>query len=264
MIIGIIDGSVAAYDISSLSLVQQLTETKDCSMFAVNERTSLLCVAGKKKFDVFVWQGTQQGFVHRKEISRSESPRGLFCLRSGTGAVVGNKRSYDHVDLVSGAAPVKLLDLDREHKMVGIELPAIKTRSSCYLLSNVTQGVLVDMAPFLPLQGGGPAGTTIQGRRASRPSSTGLAGRAGATTATVVGGNSAPSGVLAGPPPPRADERLEWSSLPIALQLQKPFIVSLLKDCVEIHDLVTLSMLQRLNLTSAPALTPINNAGTNP
>jgi len=93
---------------NNLAPLQQLAETKGCLLYTINEATSLLCVGSKKKIDIFVWQGTQLGFAHRKEFIRAESPRGLFCLRTGTGVIVGNKRTYDHVDLVSGSNPVKV------------------------------------------------------------------------------------------------------------------------------------------------------------
>jgi hypothetical protein len=61
-------------------------------------------------------------------------------------------------------------------------------------------------------------------------------------------------------PSPRSDERLEWSSPPVKLILSRPYIISLLTDNIEIHDMVTLSSLQKIRLTSGPAQTPISNA----
>lgn len=62
-------------------------------------------------------------------------------------------------------------------------------------------------------------------------------------------------------PPPRADERLEWSSPPIALILSLPFIITLLSDAIELHDISTLSALQKIRITTPPpTLSPISNA----
>jgi len=59
---------------------------------------------------------------------------------------------------------------------------------------------------------------------------------------------------------PRTEERMEWSSPPVMLLHSVPYIISLLIDSIEIHDMVTLSSLQKLRLTSSPAQTPISNA----
>lgn len=48
-----------------------------------------------------------------------------------------------------------------------------------------------------------------------------------------------------------SDVRLEWASAPISLHFINPFIVSLLSDSLEIHDVASLSTLQRIALPSS-------------
>ena len=47
-----------------------------------------------------------------------------------------------------------------------------------------------------------------------------------------------------------AEERLEWSGQPITIETVNPFLVSLLADSVEIHDLVSLQPLQKIQISS--------------
>ncbi len=74
-----------------------------------------------------------------------------------------------------------------------------------------------------------------------------------------------------------SEERLEWAAQPISSSVVNPFIVSLLGDMVEIHDLGSLQSLQRVQITSpSPHLlsicvghveavpTPFSNVAINP
>ncbi len=47
-----------------------------------------------------------------------------------------------------------------------------------------------------------------------------------------------------------SEERLEWSAHPASLHLVNPFLVSLLPEAVEVHDLVSLQGLQRVQISS--------------
>ena len=47
-----------------------------------------------------------------------------------------------------------------------------------------------------------------------------------------------------------SEERLEWAGQPISASVVNPFIVSLLGDMVEVHDLGSLQSLQRVQITS--------------
>ena len=102
-----------------------------------------------------------------------------------------------------------------------LEIPTLKMRRGCVLVSNSTQGLLLDLQAY------------------------------------ELHDNTQRSG----PPPPRADERLEWSAVAISLHLSLPYIISLENDGIEIHDVVSLASLQKLRLTSSsPAMVPITNA----
>ena len=204
------DGLVTVFDLDSMSMMQQIPNTRGVTSFSINESTSVLVAAGKRKVDILIW--TEKGLVHRREISLSESPRAVECLKSGTGAIVGYKRSYEYVDLMPTATHngLKVMDVGREHRMMILELPPLKLRSACILVSNGIQGALVDLHQYEP-------GHTVA-------------------------------------PPPRSDERLEWTAAPISVHLCMPYIISLQADGIEVHDVVTLSSLQRIRLT------PITNA----
>jgi hypothetical protein len=46
------------------------------------------------------------------------------------------------------------------------------------------------------------------------------------------------------------EERLEWSSPPLSCQVSTPFLLSVLNDGIEIHDLKTLTVLQKILVPS--------------
>jgi hypothetical protein len=48
-----------------------------------------------------------------------------------------------------------------------------------------------------------------------------------------------------------SEERIEWVSPPISVQIMNPYLLSLLTDSsVEIHELATLSSIQRIQISS--------------
>lgn len=49
------------------------------------------------------------------------------------------------------------------------------------------------------------------------------------------------------------EQRIEWSTAPNQLTVTSPFLVSLLQDSVEVHDIYTLSSLQRIKFV-APSI----------
>lgn len=55
--------------------------------------------------------------------------------------------------------------------------------------------------------------------------------------------------------------RLEWSSPVVSLHLQMPFLVSFLTDAVEIHDIATLTCLQRLAIPGALSISTSSFSG---
>ena len=130
---------ITVFNLDSLEIFQQLAGSRGCTLYSTNEDTNLLLAAGKKKIDIYVWEDAL-GLVHRREIPLAESPKLVSCLSSGAAAVLGLKRTYEYVSLIpkasSAVSIVKMMDVNRDHRMVTLELPAIKTRASSVLLSN--------------------------------------------------------------------------------------------------------------------------------
>jgi hypothetical protein len=74
-------------------------------------------VAVKRKILIFGWQGTN--FVMRKEILVVDSPKLLVCVSNNI--IVGYKKHYEVIDIASSTS-TRLLDIDREHKLVSLEV----------------------------------------------------------------------------------------------------------------------------------------------
>lgn len=142
VLIGIVDDCIMVYDIGNLQCIGQLLDTKGCQLFSVHEPSSLLCVVNKKKITLYNWKGS--GFIPKREIILSETPK-FVCSLSGA-VIAGVKKQYELIDL-SSFKTFKLLDLEKEHQMVGTEIPAdtITDKGSRLLLSvSSTVGALLD------------------------------------------------------------------------------------------------------------------------
>jgi hypothetical protein len=147
VVIGIMDGMIMAYDSQTLQLLSQLLDTKGCHLYAVHERTSLLVVANKKKISIYLWQDS--GIVPKREINTTEVPKSLLCVAGAV--IVGYKKFYEVIDLHDATMPSsRLLDFDKEHRTVGIELAGVPGRPSSALLSVGAglQGAMLDMSSF--------------------------------------------------------------------------------------------------------------------
>ena len=48
------------------------------------------------------------------------------------------------------------------------------------------------------------------------------------------------------------EERMEWASAPLSTHIVSPFILSLLQDSIEIHDMISLASLQRIMISASP------------
>jgi hypothetical protein len=118
LLVGVFDGVVTAYDFQNNLMVCQLPETRGCSSIALNERQSLIYVTLKKKILCFIWQNGN--FQPRREIVLNDTPKLVSCIQPNS-IVVGFKKTYDLID--GGTATVtRLLDFDREHKNVCLEV----------------------------------------------------------------------------------------------------------------------------------------------
>ena len=198
VLIGIIDGIITVYDINTLQVLCQLPETKGCTMFSISERNTLLAVLNKKKLTLYLWQGTN--FIVRKELNLPDAAKIILC--SHNAVIAGYKRHYEAIDLTL-LSTHRILDFDKDHRMVCMEMPTSSTRNGYVLLSIGLQGILLDLK--------------------------------GKMSGTV--SNSS------------YEERMEWASAPISTHIVSPFILSLLQDSIEIHDIISLASLQRISIT---------------
>jgi tetratricopeptide (TPR) repeat protein len=141
VLVGIVDDVIMVYDINNFQCISQLLDTKGCQMFSLHEPSSMLCVTNKRKITLYSWQGS--GFIPKREIALSETPKFILCV---PGAVIsGTKKHYDIIDLTTFTT-FRLLEAEKEHQMVGLEVPAnsIIGKTSRILLSVGLQGVLMD------------------------------------------------------------------------------------------------------------------------
>jgi hypothetical protein len=118
-----------------------------CSVFAVHERAGAVVVgcAGKKRLYAFAYSQSG-GFQFRRELAVVDVPRTLLCLSpssgAGTGTVVvvaGYKKFYESLELslsasaaasasasagtqTASALASRILDVEKEHKMIALEV----------------------------------------------------------------------------------------------------------------------------------------------
>lgn len=139
-LIAIVDGCIQAYDPNTYRTMAALSETKGVTLFAVHERSNLLCAVTKRKVSTFGWQG--QGFVALKEFTFPETPRGIAC--SDTSIMLGFRNSYSLLDMQSGREE-KVIDTDRESRPpICLFLPATQSRKAVFMIANGTTGLLFD------------------------------------------------------------------------------------------------------------------------
>ena len=141
VLLGIIDGIITVYDVNTCQCVAQLLDTKGCTMYSVHESSTMLVVGNKRKISFYLWQGS--GFMPQREVALNESPKFLQCLQGAV--IVGYKKSYEVVS-ASNYSSTHVVDVDKEHSMVGTDTPASIRRSACVLLSVGAHGVLVENA----------------------------------------------------------------------------------------------------------------------
>ena len=215
VIICIADGVVTAYDSQFYQLLSTIVDNKGCHLFAVSEKTYSLVLANKKKLFLYSWQSP--GFALRKEMSLGDIPKCLHCLEHSGSVIVGYKRHYELVDLTTSIS-TRVVDVEKEHQMFCLELPNSITRPASILLSLGTQGIVMEYAKLLSVEG-----ISVESGALSVYSST----------------------------------VLEWLAAPVSAYLVNPFIVSHLSDSlntIEIHDLATLNSLQKISVFNTPLL----------
>ena len=142
IMVGIIDGIIMAYDTHTFQCLSQLLDSKGCTQFSIDEKTAMMAVVNKRKISLFTWQGS--GFVPQRELSLNETPKFVHC-KSGH-IIVGYKKSYDTINL-STFNSVPIVDIEKEHNMVGCDISSNPRRPASVLLSVGLQGILVEIAP---------------------------------------------------------------------------------------------------------------------
>ncbi len=222
-LIGIIDGTVMAYDSQFYQLLSTIPESKGCHLFAVHEKTNTVVVINKKKLSCYGWQSP--GFVLRREVNLVDVPKSVCCMDGA--AVVGYKKFYECVDLSTGIAS-RLLDVEKECRMVALEV----RRRLDWTYSLLTLCCNVNQLPAIA----GVRGETVL-------LALGLQGVLLEASRVLAGASFAFGSA--------SEERMEWAGQPVAVSVVNPFLVSLLADQVEVHDLVSLHSLQRIQITSA-------------
>ena len=141
------DSCLSAYDINTCRQLAQVADTKGAVLFAVHEASrSVTVVTKKKQLLVYGWAG---GLSSSGPLAPKGPPLTLpdvpscMCCAGETAVVVGYKKSYSIIDLVTGAT-TKLIDTERPG--IAVELPASPMRPARVLLSSGSRGVFVNLA----------------------------------------------------------------------------------------------------------------------
>lgn len=261
IVMSIVDGMVTTFDINSCQPISQLTDTKGCTLYTVHETSSLLFVALKRKLLVFQWTGA--GFSLLRELVTAETPRALYAVVNCL--LVGYKKHYEALN-VSSLSAVKICDVEREHRMIVLEVPPFPRRGHSVVLSNSLQGIMFDidvnsplMTAVSALSGGGGLGTGATGGGVGIGASGGGGFAVSSAAGNSGGGNSGGSsgtpvnGSLFGSTHALAaitafDQRLEWQSAPLQSVCILPYIISLQASQIEIHHVLTLAVVQTIKL----------------
>ncbi len=115
--LGIVEGFIVVYDSDNFTTLGQINESKGVTQFSVHEPSSLLCTISKRKVSLFLWQGF--GFILRREIQLPDTPKMSYCMENMI--ILGHKKYYDILETATYSTS-KLLDFDKENKMVAIEV----------------------------------------------------------------------------------------------------------------------------------------------
>jgi hypothetical protein len=116
-LLGIMDGTLMAYDSQFYQQLGSASDSKGCHIYAVHEKNNTVVVANKKKLLHFSWQSP--GFQLRREFNLIDTPKSLCCL--GNSVVIGYKKFYECLDLGSGTTN-RLVDVEKECRMVTVEV----------------------------------------------------------------------------------------------------------------------------------------------
>lgn len=111
---------VTAYDSQYCQNLGAISDQKGCHCFAVNEKNHSLVIANKKKLYQYAWQSP--GFSLVREFTLTDTAKSLIYVRNSV--VIGLRKHYECLDLVTGSFS-RILDVEREHRMVTLEVKDI-------------------------------------------------------------------------------------------------------------------------------------------
>ena len=233
MLLCIIDNVLTIYDLKTGSLLNDIQEMKGCLMYTFNINTSMLCVVFKKRISFFSWkkQGFILTFVELGEVNLNETPRMVYAI--DTGVIVGYRKAFDIIDYTSFQSS-RIIETNinnssrEEGKCIAVELPKNALRGETILL-----------------------GCQLYGRVIAR-SSLSLIGYDNTDNSNddkdiIIKKSSILDTENSNNLKIRIVDKLEWSAIPLSVQVCGPFIVSLLiSDRIEVHDLSSLSSIQEI------------------
>ncbi len=214
---------IYAYDSQFYQQMATIPDSKGCHVYAVNELAKMIVVANKKKLSQYTWQ--EPGFQLKKEFNLTDTPKNIHFV-SGS-VIVAYKKYYECLDVNSGGVS-RIIDVDKEHKMVIGEVSVL----------NVDPTLCYFCLPFVETQIPHSAF-----RSDCILLSLGLQGIL-LNTECVLSGASFTFGS-------QNEERIEWTAPPTSIHILNPFLLTLLSDSsVEIHEMATLTSIQKLQISS--------------
>lgn len=133
-----------AYDSQFFQSIGSIPDSKGCHLIAIYEKQNSVLVANKKKLSHYSW--ISPGFNLRKEFNLSDVPKTVAHIVNT--AIIGYKKFYECLDLASGTTS-RLMDVEKEHKMIIVEITGNAFRGDSVLLSLGQQGVVVSQEKVL-------------------------------------------------------------------------------------------------------------------
>ena len=135
MILALVEGTIVAYDshyYQMMTSIQDSSVKGCCTLFTVHESSgSVIVSTQKKKIYLFHYQSGGNGnspvFTMLRDWTLVDVPRSLFCIPSHPNvvAIIGYKKFYESISLdlsVQESIPNRILDVEKEHKMVTLEV----------------------------------------------------------------------------------------------------------------------------------------------
>jgi len=139
-LIGLVEGIIVAYDSQFYQLLGSIVDNKGCHLYAINENNQLLVAINKKRLSQYIWQ--YPGFGVRKEINLVDIPKSIAYI--GEHVIIGYKKFYECIHMPSGIIS-RIIDFDKEHKTLILQIPSSHLRGESLLLSLGNQGIILPL-----------------------------------------------------------------------------------------------------------------------